>query len=290
MPTTAGDRTDLTDRPIGTRDQGIDQRGFSNTRVPDEDAAVPAESLAQRIQIGAREGHLDWNAERLIQRRQLVGCREIGLGEAQQWLDSGVVASHQQTVDHSDPRWGIRQRGDDDQLVSVGHDRSLVGVVVIGRTPQHRAALLDLDDASQCALGAGRVADDTNPIANDDARAAELARLGSGDVPASDQHPVATPVDGDDHARLSVGIVRPILGPRPGAATPGTLVRLVVVAAYAGLGHREIVSLSGCGTESLIIDVQSCSNSGMVLLVQPMSSSTISGTTSPNNAPACAIR
>ena len=64
-----------------------------------------------------------------------VGCRQIGLGEAQQRLDSGVVAGDQQAVDHPDTWWRIRERGDDHELVGVGHDRALVRVVVIGRAP-----------------------------------------------------------------------------------------------------------------------------------------------------------
>ena len=46
----------------------------------------------------------------------------------------------------------------------------------------------------------------------------------------------------------------------------------------AAVGHRGIASSADACTESLIIFVQRCSNSGIVLLVQPISSSTISGT------------
>ena len=101
---------------------------------------------------------------------------------------------------------------------------------------------------------------------------------------------IATAIDGDDHAGLGIGVVGSVLGTRPVAATPGTVERLVLVAAQADLRHRGIASPSDSCTESLIIVVQSCSNSGMVLLVQPMSSSTISGTSKPSRAPACAIR
>ena len=65
VPAPPGRRADLTYGPIGTRDQGVDQRRLADARVADEDAAVPAEPLAERIQIGAGEGHLHRNAERL---------------------------------------------------------------------------------------------------------------------------------------------------------------------------------------------------------------------------------
>jgi hypothetical protein len=86
--------------------------------------------------------------------------REIGLGEAQQRLDSSVVSSNQQTVDHADSGWWIRKRGDDDQLVGVGHDRSLVRVVVIGRTRSTVLRSSTPTMRAKAALRAGRVADD----------------------------------------------------------------------------------------------------------------------------------
>src|SRR6185295_11264059 len=96
---------------------------------------------------------------------------------------------------------------------------------------------LDPDDAGQGALRAGRVANDPNLIADDDARTAELARLRCADVAISDEHPVAAAIDGDDHADVGIGIVRAVLGTRPVAATPGTLESLVVVS-LADLRHR----------------------------------------------------
>ena len=146
-----------------------------------------AQPLAQRVQIGAGKVTSTGTPSGSYCAMSCVGCRQIGLGEAEQRLDAGVVAGNQDAVDHPDTRRRIRERSDDDELVGVGNDRALVRVVVIGRAPQDRLALLDLDDASQCALRAGRVTNDPDPITNDDARSAELPRLGRGHFPIRDQ-------------------------------------------------------------------------------------------------------
>ena len=71
MPT-ASSRADLTNRPSRSWDQRIDQGGLANAGVPDKDAAVPSQLLPQRIQIGTRKGHLNWDPERLILRDEFV--------------------------------------------------------------------------------------------------------------------------------------------------------------------------------------------------------------------------
>src|SRR4030095_12521635 len=119
---------------------------------------------------------------------------------------------------------------------------------------------------------------------------AQLTRLGGSDFPIRHQNSVSTPIDGDHHAGFGFGVVWPIFGAWPVASTPRTVERLIVLAPPAGIGHGRIASPAAAWTESLIIFVQSCSNSGMVLLVQPMSSKTTSGTSRPSSAPAWAIR
>ena len=64
----------------------------------------------------------------------IVGGGQVGLGQAEQRGQPGVEPGHQDAVDHPGPRRGIGEGGDDHQLVGVGHDRSLVRVVVVCRT------------------------------------------------------------------------------------------------------------------------------------------------------------
>ena len=139
----------------------------------------------------------------------------------------------------------VGQRGDDDELVGVGDDRPLVRVVVVGGPAQHGVALEHLDDAGQRALLAGDVAVQPDPVADDHAHPAELAGLGRVDLPtlvgAGQDHPVATPVDGHDHADRVGGVVRPVL--RAGTGPTGPVEAGVIVEADA---RAELTG--GCGS------------------------------------------
>ena len=124
---------DGTDRAIGTGDQGVDQGGFANPGVAHKDASVAPKPGAQRVQFSAGEDHLDRDTERLILGDQRVGRGKIGFGEAEQWLDAGVVSGNQDAVDHPGTWRRVCKRSDDDELIGVGNDGPLVRIVVIGR-------------------------------------------------------------------------------------------------------------------------------------------------------------
>ena len=139
---------------------------------------------AQRIQIGARKGHLHWDPERLVLRDEFVGCRQIGLGEAEQRPECRRRSQQ--------PAAGRSSRRVAADLASAVTITSWSALATIGRSygssssavrRKHGFALLDLDDARECALGAGCIADDPDPITNDDARPAELPCLGGGHCP-----------------------------------------------------------------------------------------------------------
>ena len=175
------------DRPQRAGDQRIDQCRLADPGVPDEHAAVARQAVPQRIQIGVGRGHLDGTPSGSYWLTSSSGDARSALVRQSSGAMPGVEPGDQDPVDHPGPRRRVRQRGDDHQLVGVGHDRPLVRVVVVGRPPQHGVPLGDLDDPGQRALLAGGVADGPHPVADDDPRAAELAGLGGAHRPSVHQ-------------------------------------------------------------------------------------------------------
>ena len=76
--------------------------------MTDENAAVPVEQSSQVGQVGAGPGHGDPDAERGVLRDQDIGSGEVGFGQAEQRNQPGVVAGHQDAVDHA--RYGAADR------------------------------------------------------------------------------------------------------------------------------------------------------------------------------------
>ncbi len=297
LPAAPGDGVDRSDGPLRPRDQGIDQGRLADSGVTDENAAATVERRSQVGQVGAGPGHGDPDTERGVLGHQDIGSGEIGLGQAEQRNQPGVVAGHQDAVDHAGPRRRIGQGGDDHQLVGVGHDRPLVRVVVVRGSPQHCAALLDLDDPGQGPGLTGGVADDPDPVTDDDRRPAELPRLGGRHVAVVQQRAVATAVDGHHGGDLGGAVVGAILRAGPGPASRA-LERVVFVGTQVPRRHDPADALPDPASETVSeaasaspsIRVHNSTNSGMVLATQPMSSISTSSTTSPSSAPAWAIR
>src|SRR5262249_31402044 len=153
------------------------------------------------------------------------------------------------------------------------------GVVVVGRAAQHRAPLVDADDAGQRPLLARGVADDAHVVADDDPAPAEFAGPHRGHQVVAQGAGVAAAVAGDHEAVLRLVMARPGAGAgaRPTAGADAYVV-LVVVALPLQCAPPSTIWLHSSG------------NSGIVFDVQATSESTMPGTASPITAAAWAIR
>ena len=179
VPTAAGHLVDLADGPVGARDQRVDQGGLADARSARRTRCdAPPARPGRAVRSASGGDHLDATPSGSYAATSSSGEARSALVRQSSGSMPGVEAGHQDPVDHPGPWRRVGQRGDDHQLVGVGHDRPLVRVVVVGRPAQHGLALLDLDDPGQGALVAGGVADDPDPVADDDAGPAELPGLG----------------------------------------------------------------------------------------------------------------
>ena len=253
----------------------------------------PDERLTQRVEAvgGAVVSGRDEVTHRqrgvLLEEGRRVG--EVGLGEHEQGLHAGVVGGDQAAVDQPGARLGVGQGGDDDELVGVGHEDPLDRVGVVGGAPQHRTARRHPHDAGQAAVGAGRVADEEDVVADDDALAAELAGPhGDDDVAGlavADEGRVPTAVDTGHPTGHGILVGGAVLASRTGSPAAGAN-------SYIGLvvGARRSCHQAPAVTRPLSMRSHSCVNSGIVLATVPTSSTTSPGTTSPSTAAAMTMR
>ena len=213
---------------------------------------------------------------------------QIRLGQTQDGHQTAGVGGDQRALDQTGARRRVGQRGDDQQLVGVGDDDPLGGVVVVGGAAQQRAPIPAPHDARQRVGAAGQVTDDVDLVTDDDRGAAELAgphrRHPPGRVATQHTAPAA-PVHRHHHRFFGVGVLGAGLGPRPRApAGAHPDIGLVVLAA----------AQDGWTTASLAcpasMPAHSAGKSGSVLAVVAMSSTSTPGTRSPMIAPAVAIR
>src|SRR5579863_10566469 len=199
--------------------------------MPDEDALAVVEAapeVAEDIVGEWAAGDDVGEAEGFEDGEDAVGRGQVGLGQAEQRVQARVVGGDQAAVDEAEPGGRVGQGADDDHLVSVGDDDPLDRVGVVGGTAQHGGALADPDDPGQGALRAGGVAGQGNPVADDDASAAQFPRLHGGDLPAAGQTPVAAPVDRRDERLGGIFVGGAAACPRPRAtARPDPYVVLV---------------------------------------------------------------
>jgi hypothetical protein len=137
--------------------------------VPDEHRAVAdevASDLVERHPVGARA--VDGQVESREVLEELGGIREVGLRDAEERLDAGVVRCDEIAVDEPDARLGVRRRDDDHHLVGVRDDDALDLVGVVGAAPEQCRALADAHDAGERAGLPARVADEVDVIAGHD--------------------------------------------------------------------------------------------------------------------------
>ena len=77
--------------------------------------------------------------ERRVDRQDRLGPGQVGLGQAEQRLEPGVVGGDQEPVDQPQPGRRVGERADDHELVGVRHDDPFDRVGVIGRAAQRAA-------------------------------------------------------------------------------------------------------------------------------------------------------
>ena len=178
MTSTAGDLVDVSGSAIGARHQCIDQGGFPDSGVADEDAHPIVQGSPQLGQIAAALRDHMGDPERSVDGQQCFGVGEVDFGQAEKRSDAGVKRSHERAIDQSGSWFGIGNGGHDHELGGVRDhdpfDRAVSSAVrrstvVRGSTSTIRARLPDAP---------ADVADHADAITHDDeALATELAEL-----------------------------------------------------------------------------------------------------------------
>jgi len=234
--------------------------------------------------LGSAGRHERGDGQRLVPREERRGVHEVGLGEQEHGRHPRVVGRDEAAVHHPGAWLGLGEGGDDDELVRVGDHDALGGVHVVGRAAQRRPPLLHADDPGERVGPTADLAHHVHPIADDDARPAQFARLHrSHGGPGVRQHGVPAAVDGEDHPGHGVGVLGALLGSRPGAARVGPhpdggLVDVAALADHVG------------GTAVASIAAHCAGKSGRVFAVVPTFSTPTPGTRRPRIAPKVAMR
>ena len=156
VPAATGHRVDVTRGAIGTRDKGIDERRLAYAGVAHQHGRAVGEVITDGLQVGvARTLALsarDRNRDDIecgvgIDERRRIG--KVRLRDDEEWLDAGVDGGDEGAVDEAQARLGVHRGDDDGQLVGVGHDDALDGIVVVRGAPQHGRPLVHADDAPE---------------------------------------------------------------------------------------------------------------------------------------------
>ena len=150
-------------------------------------------------------------------RRERLGGRQIGLGQAQNGLQPAGIRGDQCALDQTGARRRVGESDHHQQLIGIGDDDALGGIGVIGGAPQHRSPLTSSHDAGQGVRLPRDVADDADVVADDDRGAPQFAGPHGGDATVRVAVERAAPpaaVDGHHHRFVGVGVVRSGLGPR----------------------------------------------------------------------------
>ena len=141
----------------------VDQRRLAHAGLAEQHGDPALQAFSQLLDPGALAGDDRLDAERLVERQQLVGAGEVALGQAEQRHQPAVEGRHQAAVDQPWPGHRVGQRRDHDQQVGVRDDRPLDRVGVVRRTAQQRGARLDADHPGQGVGPAAEVADQRRP-------------------------------------------------------------------------------------------------------------------------------
>ncbi len=243
VPAAPRDGVDHPGRPPPVlRHQRVDQGRLADPGVSDEGGDPVVQQLAHTVrgvtvlQLLAT-GHDVRDAERGVGLQELVRRGQVRLGQHQERAEPAVVRRDQAAVDHARAGLGIGERGDDGQLVGVGHDHPLEGVVVVRRAAQHRRTRTDPHDAGQGVLVAGEVPDERHPVAHHRCLAAEFAGLHGRHRAVVDEAGQPAPVDGEDHAVLGVLVLGPRVGAGPVALGVGADADVVLVGVLPVAAH-----------------------------------------------------
>ena len=273
----------VADGAVGVGHEPVDQRALADPRLPEQHARAAGQPGAQHLDarvVLRGPGDDDLDAERLVEGAHLVRRREVVLGEAQQRHEPAVVRRDQAPVDEPGARHGVGQRRDDDEHLGVGDDRPLDGVAVVGGAPQQRGAGLDAHDAAERVGPAAGVADDGDPVADDDRPPAELAGAHRREQAAVGRaEPVAAAVDAADDRRTRLVVRR--TGARTGSrAAPGPHPDVVLVELARAHGRADHASMRS----------HDPTKSGTVLRVVATSRTCTPSTPRPRTAQAIATR
>ena len=147
-----------------------------------------------------------------------TGVAEVGLGQAHDRGDSTDEGGDEGALDKAGAGRGISHRADDEEEVRVGDDDALVRVRVIGGAAQFGGAVFAADDAGEGVFAATGVTHHTDAVAHFDGGAAQFAGAHADNAGAVFQHDApSAAVFGDHQSHDSIGVLRPVLGTRPGA-------------------------------------------------------------------------
>ena len=108
---------------------------------PSSTLVRPASRSRSSVEVGAALRHDVRHPERAVGRRAAARGRRgrPWSGTAAASMPASYAATRARSI-RPCAGLGVGQRGDDDELVGVGDDDALDGVVVVGRTPQHGRA------------------------------------------------------------------------------------------------------------------------------------------------------
>lgn len=137
--------------------------------MSDQDAGAVSQDLSYGAKISTLLRHDDSDAQGFEEGKDFIWRAEIGLGQADERLHSGVVSRHEAPIDQTCAGWRVGERSNDHELVGVGDDDALDRVVIVGRAAQHGAAGEHFDDTGEAAFVAADVADDSRLVTDYDA-------------------------------------------------------------------------------------------------------------------------
>lgn len=263
--------------------------------MPHHDGAMSGQCRPQRTQRGAGETLKRREIKPGDMREDRLGVAEIGFRHAQERSDARVHRRDEGAVNEARSGFRVGCRDHDKELVGVGHEHLFGRVHVIGAATQDASPLRHPHETRERSRFPAAIAHQRHLVTRHD-RYAKVTGTGGQKDPLCrgsrrNEHLKPAPGHAEDPSGEGIAVSGADLcpGTRAERVRPNAHIRLVevVLAFVVGRGPGPEPGHTGSSARSRR---QSDGNSGKVLLVQPMSSTTTPGTARPRIAPEVAIR